>query len=153
MRTVSSLSSPLLGCNLVQVPSIVCTEPIHQSKINKLPPSKMLGLDIKLPQWLKFEWVYMDYEGQKVAERLYQRIILFFAAVGFVAGYALQQFSYTVGALGVGSVVAALVCGIPWGSYRKHPLKWQPVVKEDEPAEGTSAPAKSSAEGKKKKKK
>jgi signal peptidase complex subunit 1 len=110
----------------------------------------MLGLDFKTPKWLNFDWIYMDYEGQKSAEQLYQRIILFFATIGFVAGYALQQFSYTVGALGVGSVVAAIVCGIPWSTYRKHPLKWQPVQEEDL-TEDASAPLKS--EGKKKKKK
>ena len=138
-----------LGLQSGQVPSSFNSD-VCYSSIFFL---QMLGLDIKLPKWLNFDWIYMDYEGQKVAEQLYQRIILFFAVVGFVVGYALQQFSYTVGALGLGSLVAALVCGIPWGSYRKNPLKWQAVIKkEDSVTEGTEAPVKST-EGKKKKKK
>lgn len=101
-----------------------------------------------------FNWLYMDFEGQKSAERLYQGIILFFGVVGFLVGYYYQMFSYTVGLLAVGSLVATLVCGIPWGYYRRHPLKWQPVRDSSGPATfDGAAPTTSHSEGKKRGKK
>ncbi|GAU93215.1 hypothetical protein RvY_05188 [Ramazzottius varieornatus] len=108
-----------------------------------------------ITDWFKFEWAYMDYEGQKSSERLYQRTILLAAAVGFVVGYYFQQFSYTVGALGVGSILSAILCGIPWPTFRKHPLKWQPVRDAEEngdPADVQNDAKKTSVDAKKKKK-
>ncbi|XP_055343013.1 signal peptidase complex subunit 1-like [Paramacrobiotus metropolitanus] len=99
-----------------------------------------------------FDLVYMDYEGQRTSEWLYQRIVLVFAVVGFVVGYYFQMFSYTVGSLGLGSVVATLVCGLPWPCYRKHPLKWQPVS-DSAAADTVPATTSSHGEGKKRKNK
>ena len=107
-----------------------------------------------MKDWCSLDWAFMDYEGQKSSERLYQRIILFVAAVGFVVGYYFQQFSYTVGALGVGSLLSAILCGIPWPAFRRHPLKWQ-AIKDADVSESTdvSSDAKKSSNDAKKKKK
>ncbi|XP_008259011.1 signal peptidase complex subunit 1 isoform X2 [Oryctolagus cuniculus] len=38
----------------------------------------------------------MDYKGQKLAEQMFQGIILFSAIVGFIYGYVAEQFGWTV---------------------------------------------------------
>uniref|UniRef100_A0A023GCX3 Signal peptidase complex subunit 1 n=1 Tax=Amblyomma triste TaxID=251400 RepID=A0A023GCX3_AMBTT len=68
---------------------------------------------------------YMDFEGQKVAEKIFQVIIVVFAAAGLVWGYIVQQFSLTVISLGVGFIISCLLTLPPWPLYRKHPLPWQ----------------------------
>ena len=37
----------------------------------------------------------MDYKGQKLAEQMFQGIILFSAIVGFIYGYVAEQFGWT----------------------------------------------------------
>uniref|UniRef100_A0A023FFE7 Signal peptidase complex subunit 1 n=1 Tax=Amblyomma cajennense TaxID=34607 RepID=A0A023FFE7_AMBCJ len=73
---------------------------------------------------------YMDFEGQKVAEKIFQVVIVVFAAAGLVWGYIVQQFSYTVISLGVGFIISCLLTLPPWPLYRKHPLPWQNVRDE-----------------------
>lgn len=67
---------------------------------------------------------YLDFEGQKLATRLYTNIIMFFAAVGFVVGYYVQSFQLTLLILGIGVILAFLVVVPPWPMYRRNPLEW-----------------------------
>ncbi|KFM74171.1 Signal peptidase complex subunit 1, partial [Stegodyphus mimosarum] len=53
--------------------------------------------------------VHMDFDGQRKAERIFQTIILVFAAVGLVIGYIFQQFSYTVYILGAGFILSCIL--------------------------------------------
>ncbi|XP_054711560.1 signal peptidase complex subunit 1-like [Uloborus diversus] len=69
--------------------------------------------------------VHMDFDGQKKAERIFQTIILVFAAAGLITGYTFQQFSYTVYILGAGFVLSCILTLPPWPMYRKKPLQWQ----------------------------
>jgi len=66
-----------------------------------------------------------DYEGQKLAERLFHVVILFFAAVGFVWGYYIQQFGATIIIVAAGFIVSCVLVLPPWPMYRKHALEWQ----------------------------
>lgn len=68
-----------------------------------------------------------------MAERLANRIILLAAMVGFVAGYILQLFKFTLFIIGLGCVIATLVCVPNWSFYnrQKASYKWLP---EDHPA-------------------
>ncbi|KAK3881673.1 hypothetical protein Pcinc_013893 [Petrolisthes cinctipes] len=70
--------------------------------------------------------VHMDFEGQKLAERLFQIIVVAFGAVGWLYGYYVQDFFMTVLTLGAGFVLASLVTLPPWPIYRRYPLKWAP---------------------------
>merc|ERR1712126_307911 len=78
--------------------------------------------------------VHMDYEGQKLAERLFQIIIVLFGACGWAYGYYVQDFFITVLTLGAGFVLACLMTLPPWPVYRRHPLKWVPASAESQPA-------------------
>jgi len=76
-----------------------------------------------LTSW--YEGLHMDFDGQARAEKLSRIIILLFGAVGFIWGYAIQQFSETVRILGAGFVLAAILTIPPWPIYRRKALTWQ----------------------------
>ncbi|CAI8008966.1 Signal peptidase complex subunit 1 [Geodia barretti] len=67
----------------------------------------------------------MDYEGQRLAEKCYQWIIVLFGVVGFIWGYFCQQYIQTVYVLGAGVLLATLLVIPPWPMFRRHPLQWQ----------------------------
>uniref|UniRef100_A0A2I3BQG3 Signal peptidase complex subunit 1 n=1 Tax=Mus musculus TaxID=10090 RepID=A0A2I3BQG3_MOUSE len=51
----------------------------------------------------------MDYKGQKLAEQMFQGIILFSAIVGFIYGYVAEQFGWTVYIVMAGFAFSCLV--------------------------------------------
>ncbi|XP_061469402.1 signal peptidase complex subunit 1 [Rhineura floridana] len=69
----------------------------------------------------------MDYKGQKLAEQIFQGIILFSAVIGFVYGYITEQFGWTVYIVMAGFALSCLLTLPPWPIYRRNPLKWLPV--------------------------
>ncbi|XP_039512332.1 signal peptidase complex subunit 1 isoform X1 [Pimephales promelas] len=86
----------------------------------------------------------MDYKGQKLAEQIFQGIILVSAVIGFVYGLFIQQFGWTVYIMLAGFTVSCLLTLPPWPMYRRNPLSWQPAVPEtsgenrDKPQENPS---------------
>ncbi|KAI9496186.1 microsomal signal peptidase 12kDa subunit [Zychaea mexicana] len=70
-----------------------------------------------------FEWT-IDFEGQKLADQLTHLILISFAAIGFVAGYALESLLVTVGVFAVGLFLAAVLVLPPWPMYNRNPQKW-----------------------------
>ncbi|KAI8517317.1 PREDICTED: signal peptidase complex subunit 1-like [Branchiostoma belcheri] len=68
---------------------------------------------------------HMDYKGQKLAEQIFQIIIVVFAVVGFAWGYVCEQFVQTVYILVAGFILSCLLTLPPWPIYRRHPLPWQ----------------------------
>ncbi|KAM8781531.1 LOW QUALITY PROTEIN: signal peptidase complex subunit 1-like [Rhynchonycteris naso] len=83
------------------------------------PWTVMLGHLSSLPR-------QMDYKGQKLAEQMFQGIILFSAIVGFICGYV-AEFRWTVYIVMAGFAFLCLLTLPPWPIYRRHPLKWLPV--------------------------
>ncbi|XP_007561349.1 signal peptidase complex subunit 1 [Poecilia latipinna] len=73
---------------------------------------------------------HMDYKGQKLAEQIFQGIILISAVIGFVYGLIIQQFGWTVYIVLAGFAVSCLLTLPPWPMYRRNPLPWQPVAPE-----------------------
>ncbi|XP_019360763.1 PREDICTED: signal peptidase complex subunit 1 [Gavialis gangeticus] len=69
----------------------------------------------------------MDYKGQKLAEQIFQGIILVSAVIGFIYGYITEQFGWTVYIVMVGFALSCLLTLPPWPMYRRNPLKWLPV--------------------------
>ncbi|KAM4707191.1 LOW QUALITY PROTEIN: signal peptidase complex subunit 1 [Discoglossus pictus] len=70
----------------------------------------------------------MDYKGQKLAKQIFQGIILLSAVVGFIYGYVIEQFGWTVYIQVIAGVaVSGLLTLPPWPTYHHHPLKWLPV--------------------------
>eukprot|EP00731_Ephydatia_muelleri_P014951 Em0008g671a len=79
----------------------------------------------------------MDFEGQKLAEKLYQSVIVLFAVVGFVWGYYCEQFVQTIYILGAGVLLACLLVIPPWPMFMRHPLQWQKPSETAAKAAGT----------------
>ncbi|ELU05542.1 hypothetical protein CAPTEDRAFT_182747 [Capitella teleta] len=103
-----------------------------------------------LPSSVKNLPTFMDFEGQKRAERTFQVIIVLFAAVGFVWGYICQQFSQTIYILAAGFLLSCLLTLPPWPMYRLKPLQWQKARVEPTEAEVTAPPSGSKSNKKKK---
>ncbi|XP_074601555.1 signal peptidase complex subunit Spase12 [Brevipalpus obovatus] len=80
---------------------------------------------------------HLDFAGQRKAERLFQILVLLFAAVGLAVGYHYEQFSYTVYSLGAGFLLSCLLTLPPWPMYRRHPLKWKKANKSQESKSST----------------
>jgi signal peptidase complex subunit 1 len=80
----------------------------------------------------------MDFEGQKQAELLIYRLLILFAAAGFVGGYATGRFDVMVyvNAAGLAITLLAVVPDWPW--FNRHPLKWLPAL-NPEGADGAAA--------------
>mmetsp|Transcript_26623 Transcript_26623/g.37080 ORF Transcript_26623/g.37080 Transcript_26623/m.37080 type:complete len:110 (+) Transcript_26623:36-365(+) len=72
----------------------------------------------------------MDFEGQKLADRLHQIITALFGVIGFIYGYIHQRFGYTMYISMIGLTISALICVPDWGFLNKNPLKWQPPIGE-----------------------
>ncbi|NWX18294.1 SPCS1 peptidase, partial [Aegotheles bennettii] len=68
-----------------------------------------------------------DYKGQKLAEQIFQGIILVSAVIGFIYGYITEQFGWTVYIVMAGFTLSCLLTLPPWPMYRRNPLKWLPV--------------------------
>nr|XP_009933506.1 PREDICTED: signal peptidase complex subunit 1-like [Opisthocomus hoazin] len=85
------------------------------------------------------EEVLQDYKGQKLAEQIFQGIILVSAIIGFIYGYITEQFGWTVYIVMAGFALSCLLTLPPWPMYRRNPLKWLPVqesgTEEKKPAD------------------
>jgi signal peptidase complex subunit 1 len=107
-----------------------------------------------LPQRVQNISTYMDFDGQRRAERIFQMIIALFAVVGFIWGYLWQQFSQTVYILMAGFILSCILTLPAWPMYRKKPLKWQPAqIFADTDAEPSTDQASTTQQAKGKKKK
>ncbi|XP_059393284.1 signal peptidase complex subunit 1-like [Carassius carassius] len=73
---------------------------------------------------------HMDYKGQKLAELIFQGVILVSAVIGFIYGFTIQQFGWTVYIMLAGFIISCLLTLPPWPVYRKNPLNWQPALPE-----------------------
>ncbi|KAJ8378962.1 hypothetical protein AAFF_G00232560 [Aldrovandia affinis] len=71
---------------------------------------------------------HMDYRGQKLAEQIFQGIILISAIIGFIYGMIIQQFGWTVYIVLAGFAVSCVLTLPPWPMYRKNPLTWHPAL-------------------------
>ncbi|KAL7837194.1 hypothetical protein SRHO_G00269050 [Serrasalmus rhombeus] len=73
---------------------------------------------------------HMDYKGQKLAEQIFQGVILVSAVIGFIYGLIIEQFGWTVYIMLVGFTVSCLLTLPPWPMYRRNPLTWHPAMRE-----------------------
>ncbi|OXB73240.1 UNVERIFIED_CONTAM: hypothetical protein H355_016420 [Colinus virginianus] len=67
----------------------------------------------------------MDYKGQKLAEQIFQGIILVSAIIGFIYGYVTEQFGWTVYIVMAGFALSCLVSVFSCFHYPLFNLKRQ----------------------------
>ena len=70
----------------------------------------------------------MDFEGQRLAEWLLARLLMFWGAIGFIAGYATSSFLLMLQINGIGLILTCIAVLPDWPIYRSHPLKWLPPL-------------------------
>lgn len=70
----------------------------------------------------------MDFQGQKAAEQWISRVLVCFAAIGFIAGYLLSNFSLMVYINLAGLAVTLLLVVPDWPFFNQHPLQWLPPL-------------------------
>lgn len=70
----------------------------------------------------------MDYQGQKAAELLLTRVMIAFAAAGFLIGYVLSNFAVMCYINVAGLAVALLLVVPDWPFLNKQPLQWLPPL-------------------------
>ncbi|CAH8475713.1 unnamed protein product [Schistosoma turkestanicum] len=74
--------------------------------------------------WAEKHNMYMDFVGQKKAEKFMNRMIIAFLIIAFPVGYCKQQLSDSVLILLFGCILTALVVLPPWPFYHKNPIDW-----------------------------
>ncbi|KAL9932291.1 hypothetical protein V8E36_008770 [Tilletia maclaganii] len=83
----------------------------------------------------------IDFQGQRLADRIGQETIALFAAMGFLAGYSTESLQLTMLIYGAGVVLALIASVPPWPIYNKHPTTWLP----NRPKPSTAAAANKSS--------
>ncbi|XP_066470501.1 signal peptidase complex subunit 1 [Tiliqua scincoides] len=103
-----------------EAPPPPCLADVPGARRSALRSCDMFGVFRSIP-------TQMDYKGQKLAEQIFQGIILVSAVIGFIYGYITEQFGWTVYIVMAGFALSCLLTLPPWPIYRRNPLKWLPV--------------------------
>ncbi|VDM19104.1 unnamed protein product [Wuchereria bancrofti] len=87
----------------------------------------MDGLIQMLPPSLRKFSTYIDFVGQRRAERIFQVILVLTAVIGYGIGYVTEQLSYAIYTLCCGFIMSFILVVPPWPYLRRNPVHWQPV--------------------------
>ncbi|XP_020572405.1 probable signal peptidase complex subunit 1 [Phalaenopsis equestris] len=91
----------------------------------------------------------MDWQGQKLAEKLMEIFLVAFGIVAFVVGYSIGSFQTMLLIYAAGVLLTALVTVPNWPFFNRHPLNWLDSIEVDrhpkpQPAAAHSSKKKSS---------
>ncbi|KAI0773155.1 microsomal signal peptidase subunit [Trametes elegans] len=70
----------------------------------------------------------IDFEGQKLVERIARDTLIAATVISFLAGFALQSIRVTFGLFALFVVALSIAVVPPWPAYNRHPVKWLPAV-------------------------
>jgi signal peptidase complex subunit 1 len=87
----------------------------------------------------------MDFEGQKLAEQWLIRLLVAFAAVGFLGGYVTANFALMAYINAAGLAITTLLVVPDWPFFRKHPFNWLPPLNPGVEQASTAAAATATA--------
>lgn len=73
----------------------------------------------------------MDYQGQKLAELLLMRLIIALAAISFIVGYALGDFSLMCYVNAAGLALVCLVVLPDWPFFNRNGVRWLGALKPE----------------------
>ncbi|CAD6947044.1 unnamed protein product [Tilletia controversa] len=68
----------------------------------------------------------IDFQGQRLADRIAQETIALFTLVAVVAGYLTASLETTLLIYALGVVLALTASVPPWPMYNKYPVQWLP---------------------------
>ncbi|KAK3039552.1 hypothetical protein RJ639_027696 [Escallonia herrerae] len=66
----------------------------------------------------------MDWQGQKLAEQLVQIMLVSFAVMALLVGYALESFQSMMLIYAGGVALTTLITAPNWPFFNRHPLNW-----------------------------
>ena len=66
----------------------------------------------------------MDFEGQRLSERIYFYVLLAVTLVAFVVGYTLADMKLATYIVLAATAVIMVVVGIAWPCFNRHPIKF-----------------------------
>ncbi|KAH9895932.1 microsomal signal peptidase subunit [Cubamyces lactineus] len=69
----------------------------------------------------------IDFEGQKLVEKIARDTLIVATLVSFIAGFALQSLRVTFGLFALFVVLLSIAVIPPWPMYNRHPVKWLPA--------------------------
>ncbi|KAI9068946.1 microsomal signal peptidase subunit [Trametes sanguinea] len=69
----------------------------------------------------------IDFEGQKLVERISRDTLIAATVVSFIAGFATQSLRVTFGLFALFVIVLSAAVIPPWPMYNRHPVKWLPA--------------------------
>lgn len=87
----------------------------------------------------------MDFQGQKLAEQLLVRLLIAFAAVGFLAGYAMGDFALMSYINAAGLLLTTVLVVPDWPMFNKQPLNWLPPLNPGQQVMGAVTSSKGSS--------
>ncbi|PWY98435.1 microsomal signal peptidase 12 kDa subunit, partial [Testicularia cyperi] len=67
-----------------------------------------------------------DFQGQRLADRIMQELLVLGAAIAFLVGYFRQDLYLCMLLYGAVFVATALISVPPWPMYNKHHVEWLP---------------------------
>jgi signal peptidase complex subunit 1 len=70
----------------------------------------------------------MDFEGQKLAEQWLMKLLIAFAALGFLGGYLTANFALMAYINAAGLAITCLLVVPDWPFFKRHPLNWLPPL-------------------------
>lgn len=79
----------------------------------------------------------IDFEGQRLNEKLSVILLYSFSAIGVLVGYFLQDIRLAMYIVLGGTALTALVAVPRWPFYRNNPVKWLPVGSKGTPAQAS----------------
>ncbi|WFD37373.1 uncharacterized protein MJAP1_000317 [Malassezia japonica] len=68
----------------------------------------------------------IDYQGQLLAEKINQRLLISGAILAFIVGYACDNLALTMYTFGAFFALSLLVCVPPWPMYNRCHVQWLP---------------------------
>jgi signal peptidase complex subunit 1 len=87
----------------------------------------------------------MDFEGQKLAEQWLIKLLIIFAAVGFLGGYLTANFAVMAYINAAGLAITCLLVVPDWPFFRRNPLNWLPPLNPSVQQAPTAATATATA--------
>ncbi|KAA8910437.1 microsomal signal peptidase 12 kDa subunit-domain-containing protein [Sphaerosporella brunnea] len=76
----------------------------------------------------------IDFEGQRLAERLTTVVLILAGLTAWLLGFFMQDLKYTLYAGLGGTVLTILIVVPPWPMYNRHPVSWLPAGSRGEEA-------------------
>ncbi|XP_020252868.1 probable signal peptidase complex subunit 1 isoform X2 [Asparagus officinalis] len=85
----------------------------------------------------------MDWQGQKLSEKMMEIMLVIFSVVSFIVGYTIGSFQMMLFIYAGGVLLTALITIPNWPFFNRHPLNWlDPSEAERHPKPQVVAPSK-----------